>query len=170
MRPFEELPIQPEGDAMVARYRMIHDIIRRDLISVRALVDRVLGTATPEQIQAEIADLSVSSPIWALRVNCLSYCRFVHGHHVHEDTNWFPLLSRVNPALNPAIERLKAEHQAVAALLDAIEGLVRTLGDDDSARTSLSRALSDLADHLLEHLDWEEDAILPTIRRMRDFP
>jgi hypothetical protein len=117
MRATDELPFELEGEAMVVSFRMIHDIIRRDLTAVRALGERVLGSATPDEV-GEPAELSVSSPIWALRTYCLQYCQFVHGRHTHEDHTWFPFC--------------------------------------------------ELAEHLLQHLDWEEDAIFPTIRRMRD--
>jgi hypothetical protein len=72
----------------------------------------VLGSATPDE--GELAELSVSSSIWALRTYRLRYCQFVHGHHTHEDHTWFPRLRVINPAPNPAIDRLKAEHQTVA--------------------------------------------------------
>ncbi len=154
---------------MAEEFRMIHDIIRRDLVVVRDLSTSVADGAPSEAVRTQVAAMAVSSPIWTLRVSCLRYCRFVHGHHVHEDSMFFPNLVRANPALNPSVERLKREHQTVARLLDGIEAQTQALDRDGTARGALTTALDELADHLLTHLDWEEDAILPTLRRMTEW-
>jgi hypothetical protein len=60
-----------------------------------------------------------------------------------------------------------------AGLLVALEqgewldiSLSKQQSSDRAGRDRVS--LSELADHLLQHLDWEGDAIFPTIRRMND--
>jgi hypothetical protein len=157
-----------EGEELMARFGVIHDVIRQDLAVVRELADRVLAGLAAEIVQSEIASLAVSSPVWSLQVSCLRHCRFVRGHHLHEDHAWFPKLRRVNPALNPALERLRHEHELVARLLERIELHAKAVVWDAIAAASLSAALNELADYLLVHLEWEERAIFPTIRRMPD--
>ena len=73
-------PVNPQGEAMAAELRMVHDIIRRDLVVVRELAESVKEGASSEAVQARVEALAVSSPIWALQVSCLRYCRFVLGH------------------------------------------------------------------------------------------
>lgn len=165
----ENTPVSAAGEAMAEEFRVIHDIIRRDLVVVRGLAADVAAGATADTVQSRVAEMAVSSPIWTLRVSCLRYCRFVHGHHVHEDAEFFPKLTGANPALAPAVERLKREHELVAVLLDSIERQTKALDRELTARQGLAAALDELAEHLLAHLDWEEDAILPTLRRMTDW-
>jgi iron-sulfur cluster repair protein YtfE (RIC family) len=157
-----------EGEARVARFQLIHDLIRRDLALILELAERV-GTAPRQTVRDQVVSLTARSPIWSLQTGCLQHCRFVRGHHLHEDQSWFPRLLRVNPALNPAVQRLKREHEAVAERLGRIERHARAIDRDPDARASLSAELTELARYLLAHLDWEENAIFPTIRRMADF-
>jgi iron-sulfur cluster repair protein YtfE (RIC family) len=158
-----------EGEAMAARFGLIHDLIRRDLATVRELANRVLAGAGANTVQSEIASLAVSSPVWSLQAHCLRHCGFVRGHHLHEDHAWFPLLRRVNPALTPALRRLRHEHELVAGLLERIEFHTRGLVGEPTAAAELSASLNELAEYLLAHLEWEEEAIFPTIRRMSDW-
>jgi hypothetical protein len=123
----------------------------------------VLGSATPDE--GELAELSVSSSIWALRTYRLRDCQFVHGRHTHEDHTWFPRLRVINPAPPSTGSRPSTRPSPCARHNRA----ARTTPPetDEAARTSLAAALRELAEHLLQHLDWEEDAVFPTIRRMR---
>jgi hypothetical protein len=162
----EDTAPSAEGEELVARFGVIHDVIRHDLAIVRELADRVVAGLPAETVQSEIASLAVASPVWSLQVSCLRHCSFVRGHHLHEDHAWFPKLRRVNPALNPALERLRREHELVARLLERIELHAGAVVWDPTAAASLSAALNELADYLLAHLEWEEEAIFPTIRRM----
>jgi hemerythrin superfamily protein len=154
---------------MVGEFRWVHGLIRRELGALRDLADRVLDGQPAEDVRAEIQELSANSPVWALRIHCLHYCRFVHGHHSYEDAAFFPRLREADPALNPVVDRLEAEHRVVAEHLDAIEHLAANLNHADGDRPSLATALTELADHLLAHLDFEEESIFPALRAMADF-
>lgn len=157
-----------EGEAMVARFELIRDLIRRDLALILELAQRV-ATAPPQTVRDQVASLAARSPIWSLQTGCLHHCTFVRGHHLHEDQNWFPRLLRVNPARNPAVQRLKREHEAVAERLGRIERHARAIDRDPGVRAPLSAELTGRARDLVAHLDWEEDAIFPTIHRMAHF-
>jgi hemerythrin-like domain-containing protein len=169
MNFLQQTPPNPEGAAMIARFALVHGVIRRDLALVRELADEV-ATAPPQIIQDRVAWLTARSLIWSLQANCHHYCSFVRGHHLHEDHELFLRLRQVNPALNPAIQRLKREHGIVAKLLERIEQHARAITEQPSARRTLSAELAELADYLLAHPDWEEDTIFPTIRRMAIVP
>jgi hypothetical protein len=54
--------------------------------------------------------LERGSMLWRLQVNCLHYCSFVHLHHNAEDADFFSGLRDTNPAIDPVIDRLQAEH------------------------------------------------------------
>jgi iron-sulfur cluster repair protein YtfE (RIC family) len=159
----------PEGEEMVAEFRWVHGLVRRELDTLRDLAGRVAAGAGGQEVRDEVAAMAVSSPVWALRIHCLHYCQFVHGHHAHEDQAWWPRLRRADPELNPVIDRLESEHRLVAGLLDTIEESAAALVDDPASRPRLVAALEELAEHLIAHLDYEERSIFPTLRRMRDW-
>ena len=110
--------------------------------------------------------------LWRLRVNCLRYCSFVHSHHGAEDADFFTELRDTNPAINPVIDRLQAEHRRVSHDLDAVEAAANALGDDDGphARRAVADALGALRENLLAHLEFEERSIEATVRRLRAKP
>jgi hypothetical protein len=145
-------------------------MVRRDLNTVRNLAIRVADDAEAGEIRTEIASLQVDSPIWKLRVNCLYYCRFVHGHHQMEDIALFPALRRTNPALSPIVDRLENDHRVVSDLLDAVEEAADNLEADERSRTVLVASLNRLADLLLAHLSYEEEHVAPTIRTWTEWP
>jgi hemerythrin-like domain-containing protein len=129
----------------------------------------VLSGLTASDLNAELRRLETSGPLWQLKVNCLRYCRFVHGHHGFEDSAWFPSMRRADPALAPVVDRLEEEHRKVAAELDDVEAAAAALTEADSGdtRRRVVEALERLADDLTEHLAHEELSLGPTLRRMR---
>ncbi|MCW2923934.1 MAG: Hemerythrin cation binding domain, partial [Thermoleophilia bacterium] len=149
------------GEALVQELLWVHDVIRRDLAIVRELAASVVEGAQPDSVRAQLAELEARGPLWQLKFGCLQYCRHVHGHHGFEDGGWFPGLRAANPALGPVVDRLEAEHRTVSDLLDAVEAAAAALGAEGSGdtREHLRAALEELADVLLAHLAFEEEAI-----------
>jgi hypothetical protein len=162
----------PRGEALVAELQWVHDMIRRDLHKVRQLADGTAEGQPASQIRAGIRTLAAAGPLWQLKVNCLSYCRFVHSHHHVESAVLFPALRRSNPALNPVVDRLEREHHAVSGLLEEVEAAAQSLAghDEAAARERLTTALRDLSASLLEHLQYEEDHIADTLRTWPGWP
>ena len=149
----------------------VHGMIRRDLATVRELATATSNGKPAHEVRAELDTLKTSGPLWKLKVNCLHYCRFVHAHHGAEDTKLFPALRAANPDLGPVVDRLEADHRRVSDLLDEVEEAADDLAADAEAetRTRVARGLDDLADHLLEHLDFEEESVAETMRAMPSF-
>ncbi len=166
------ITVEWPGEHLVRELRWVHDLLRKDLARLRILGDRVAANATPESIRAEIRELQTTSPLWKLRVNCLAYCRFTHLHHTHEDVSLFPALRAFDPALESVVDRLEADHRLVSDILDQIEaGAGRLTGDDTPVtRRQIMDSLAALAQHLLAHLDYEEDAISPALRQWPSWP
>ena len=109
--------------------------------------------------------------LWRLRVDCLRYCCFVHSHHNAEDVMFFPELRATNPAIDPVIDRLEADHRRVSDQLDQVEAAAKALADDDGvpARHAVADALRILGESLLAHLDYEERNLQTTVLRLRDY-
>ncbi len=161
-----------QGEAMMAELRWVHDAIRRDLETVRALSVAVRDGAPPAVVTDAISGLQTNGPLWKLRVTCLHYCRFVHSHHHGEDFLLFPELRRTNPAMAPVVDKLEADHRVVSDYLDEIEAAVQTLGEEDShpTRERIVTGLDGLAEHLLAHLAFEEREIAPTVLTWESWP
>ena len=166
------VPGDPRGEAMVAELKWVHDMIRRDLRTVRQMAaDAAAGRAAGE-IRAGIRSLAASGPLWQLKAGCLHYCRFVHSHHHAESVLLFPALRRANPALNPVVDKLEADHASVSDLLSEVETAARELSgaEDPAVRARLTQALQQLSADLLAHLQYEEDHISGTLRTWSDWP
>ncbi len=153
------------GEAFYEELLWVHGMLRQELELVRSLAARVADGLSAEELRIEVAALKANGPLWALKVNCLHYCRFVHGHHRLEDVALFPALRAADPDIAPVVDRLEADHRVVATQLDEIEAAVA--GEDQQR---VIAALDALAQHLLEHLAFEEESIGPTLRRMDRHP
>jgi hemerythrin-like domain-containing protein len=101
----------------------------------------------------------------------LRHCRFVHSHHSHESYLLFPALRQANPALNPVVDKLEADHQHVSTLLDQVEAATEDLDlAGAGARDRLIAALGALSSDLLAHLAYEEEHIASTLRTFTRWP
>jgi iron-sulfur cluster repair protein YtfE (RIC family) len=158
------------GDAFFEELLWVHGMIRQDLETVRELAAQVSGGLAPADAAAQVRSLAANGPLWALKVNCLHYCRFVHGHHRLEDVALFPAIRDAEPDLAPVVDRLEADHRRVAEQLDEVEAAVAALSADDGERSRVVDALSVLAEDLLAHLEREEEGIGPVLRRMDRHP
>lgn len=161
-----------KGEALVRELRWVHDLIRRDLATVRRMADQIPAGLPAPEIKAGIESLAANGPLWHLRVNCLHYCRFVHSHHSLESHAWFPALRAADESINPVVDKLEADHENVAGLLDEVEAAAAQLADTDSAeyRDRLVIALEQLAADLLMHLDYEEEHTAAILRTWSGWP
>ncbi len=152
--------------------RAVHSMIRRDLAHVTLLADDAAGGAAPEEIRERVGALKSSSILWQLRLGCLRHCRFVEAHHGLEDRAIFPVIRRVDPGLEPVVDKLESDHRAVAELVHELEAAAADLegaDDPDAARERVVAALTGLGALLLEHLDYEERSLEGVLGRMESW-
>lgn len=94
--------------------------------------------------------------------------RALHHHHTAEDeVAWPLLLQRVPADLAPMVELMESQHHTVDALLAEVATLApawATTADADG-RERLAGVLDRLYGHLVEHLDAEEERLLPIAAR-----
>lgn len=154
------------GASLYDELLWVHGMIRRDLETVRGLAGAVTNGAPAADVKGTLDDLKTNGPLWKLKVNCLHYCRFVHSHHGAEDAMLFPALRAANPELAPVVDRLEADHRKVSLLLDDLEEAARSLSAEEESRARVATALNGLADHLIEHLAFEEESVADTMRAM----
>ncbi|MFI6441886.1 nitroreductase/quinone reductase family protein [Streptomyces sp. NPDC050759] len=123
--------------------KLVHDAFRRELALIRK--ELVSGAST---LGAQ------------LRVNCLTFCQGLHNHHTGEDVAMFPFLADRHPEAAPAIDRLRTEHEHIAALVEELrEALSGT--DLPSVRTEVDRLTTELE----AHLTYEEEQLIPLLER-----
>jgi hemerythrin-like domain-containing protein len=170
MTSLEAKPETRRGHAIYDMLLGVHAGIRRDLERVERLAEQALDGLSAEAIREELDGIKRDGMLWHLQIDCLRYCRLVHMHHNAEDREFFPELRETNPDLDPVIDRLQGDHRRVSDQLDSVEAAARALAKDDgqTARQAVVDSLHDLAESLLEHLDYEELSLEATVRRMKD--
>src|SRR6266571_771923 len=109
----------PLGEALVGELKWVHNMIRRDLATVRRMAADVTAGLPAADLRAELASLATNGPLWQLKINCLQYCRFVHSHHHAESLLLFPGVRRASPSLNSVVEdrkstRLNSSHMSIS--------------------------------------------------------
>jgi iron-sulfur cluster repair protein YtfE (RIC family) len=171
MSAFDTRPETVRGRVTYKLLLAVHDAVRSDLERVERLAAQALDGLPAERLTEELDELKRNGMLWRLKVDCLRYCRFVHSHHNTEDVVFFPELRETNPAINPVIDRLEADHRRVSDQLDAVEAAAKGLAEDDSrqAREAVAGALRGLGENLLEHLSYEERNVEATVLRLRDY-
>ncbi|MFF1305648.1 nitroreductase/quinone reductase family protein [Streptomyces sp. NPDC058307] len=125
--------------------RIVHDAFRRELTLIR----KELSSGTRVTLGAQ------------LRVNCLTFCQGLHNHHTGEDVALFPFLADRHPEAGPALDRLRAEHEQIAALVEELRQTLTGGTDLDSVRTEVDR----LTNELEAHLTYEEEQLIPLLDR-----
>ncbi|MGY1741660.1 MULTISPECIES: hemerythrin domain-containing protein [unclassified Blastococcus] len=132
----------------------VHSFFRREFRLAGGVVRRVAeGDARRARVVAEHLDLLT---------------RTLHHHHTHEDELIWPrLLERVPEELAPIVRLMEAQHGRVDVLIAEIDEIrprwAVTGGAAD--RDRLAELFDRLCVHLVEHLDAEEERVLPIIAR-----
>lgn len=160
----------PEG--MYRELLYVHSHLRQDLATVRRLADEARDGLSPETILAEIRTLQTNSPLWRPKFGCVRYCRFVHAHHTIEDVALFPMIRDQDPSLGGVVDRLEADHLVVHHITDRIAAVADRVPTDASgvSRFELVAALTELEEHLLGHLTFEEASLGPLLSTWRSWP
>ena len=94
--------------------------------------------------------------------------RHLHHHHTIEDELMWPkLLERVPEELAPIVHLMESQHERVDGLIQQIDALLPAFRETAAAdvRERLADLLDTLHVHLVEHLDAEEERLLPIAAR-----
>ncbi|MGW0334578.1 nitroreductase/quinone reductase family protein [Streptomyces sp. NPDC003011] len=136
-------PPNINADSFGEAVKVVHDAFRRELAQIRQ--EMRTGTST---LGAQ------------LRVNCLTFCQGLHNHHTGEDLGLFPHLADRHPQAGPALARLRAEHESIAALADDLRRVVTAEDTDrETARAEVERLTAELE----AHLTYEEEQVIPLL-------
>jgi hemerythrin-like domain-containing protein len=94
--------------------------------------------------------------------------RFLHHHHtIEDDLLWPKLLERVPVEIAPVVELMETQHETVAELLAKTVDLRAAWRQDaDASRArELAAVYTRLHDALVEHLDAEEQHVMPLVEQ-----
>jgi hemerythrin-like domain-containing protein len=145
----------------------VHDALRAELTQLRDLVEQVAaGAANPAAVRSFINRMTIRQNHWTLGTFCETYCRVVTHHHVLEDRSVFPHLRRQETGLGPVIDRLEAEHEQIADLLERVDrALVALVAAEEDGIDRVGGALDLLTDALLSHFAYEERELVEPLAR-----
>ncbi|WP_017543753.1 nitroreductase/quinone reductase family protein [Nocardiopsis prasina] len=157
--PVVELQPSPEfgsGEVrnLADKLFQIHAWLRGQLTNVRGEAERYL---------AERDSVTTGQPVGLnlqIRQHCLAFCESLHFHHTSEDA-MFPGLAEGFPHLREPVERLVEEHRVVDRVRGELEGLLADVRTADPVR--FMAELDRLTEELEAHLDFEEEALIPTL-------
>jgi hemerythrin HHE cation binding domain-containing protein len=87
---------------------------------------------------------------------------FLEAHHDGEEELVFPLLRQRCAGEEALVDEMKAQHEEAIALLEAALGaLAAWPAGDAGSQKAAEDALVELREHLVRHLDEEEERVLP---------
>jgi hemerythrin-like domain-containing protein len=144
----------PETGIDTREMKVVHSYLRRELRLAGGLVRRVVpGDRARAGVVARHLDL---------------LARTLHEHHTGEDDLLWPkLLERVPEELAPVVHLMEAQHEGVDAALTRIGELLPAWAQDPTAESgeTLASLYDELYVGLTEHLDAEEERLLPLASR-----
>ncbi|WP_108395666.1 hemerythrin domain-containing protein [Devosia submarina] len=142
--------------------RMIHDHLRRNMVTLGQLIERASrGAVTHEQVAEETGNLAMVANYRRFGNLCGQHCQIVNTHHSIEDYAIFPGLAQQGPVFKAIADRLRAEHVVVHELLERLVDALNTLIDEPTeARFEETKIVYFALERvLLSHLGYEEDAM-----------
>jgi alkanesulfonate monooxygenase SsuD/methylene tetrahydromethanopterin reductase-like flavin-dependent oxidoreductase (luciferase family) len=150
--------LTPDQEAAGRHLIDVHNALRAELERLRDLIVQVgRGSVDPTDVRSFINRMTIRQNNWTLGAFCESYCRVVTQHHMLEDRTVFPHLRRSDPELVPVLDRLAAEHETIADLLERVDGaLVELVAADHDGIEGVKATVDLLADTLLSHFAYEE--------------
>ncbi|MFG6198696.1 hemerythrin domain-containing protein [Nonomuraea sp. JJY05] len=98
-----------------------------------------------------------------LRDFCYTFCSALGSHHRSEDSDFFPALLKQMPELEPAITRLRHEHQVLAQLLADFQ---LSLDSRESSPEQLFRQINDIKAVMKAHFGYEEGSLSRALRAL----
>lgn len=146
----------------------VHDGLREELDRLRDLVAQVeQGKVRPQEVRSHVNRMTIRQNDWTLGVYCESYCRILTGHHTLEDRSVFPHLRRAEPALEPVLDRLGEEHDAISELVERVDqALVALVSGAKDGMERVRDEVDLLTDALTSHFSYEERELIEPLARV----
>ena len=146
----------------------VHDGLRAELERLRGVVAEVeAGGTDAAALRSFFNRMTIRQNNWTLGAFCASYCRAVTGHHTLEDTSVFPHLGRADERLQAVLDRLGAEHETIAELLERIDAaLVALVASEPDAMARVRAAIDLVTEAMASHFTYEERELVEPLSRL----
>lgn len=143
----------------VTGMRMAHRMMTSDLVRLTATASRI-ADGTTRCPDARAAALARWLDELAVEIH--------HHHQVEDDTAWPVIEAAAGAHVDLAV--LTDDHDALDPMLDRMQAAAAALVATPEARRAeaarpLAAALTELRDHLTEHIEAEEQTLFPVIRQ-----
>ncbi|GHB11666.1 hypothetical protein GCM10010330_77180 [Streptomyces tendae] len=144
-------PDAPADKPEIQQMKVIHRVMRREFAQ---LPDLVANVGVGDKVRARLLGEHLSLVLDML-----------HEHHEAEDELLWPVLVQRVPLKKDLIAVMETQHQAIGDAVEAVAARFPewTAQAGAAARDLLTDALRDLGPALTEHLDLEEEEVLPLI-------
>ncbi|MDO5706390.1 MAG: hemerythrin domain-containing protein [Paracoccus sp. (in: a-proteobacteria)] len=157
-------PMQQAQGQHLAR---IHDMYRRELTGVeRLMADIRAGIADPAQLPAAISRMSLTQNLMLFGSVCGRQCALLQNHHDLEEQWMFPAIGEyADSGLRAVLDRLKAEHKLIHALIVELWTLAQPLAQEpsDDGFEDCATAFARLNRAVRSHFGYEEVELAPAI-------
>ncbi|MFC0530144.1 LLM class flavin-dependent oxidoreductase [Phytohabitans kaempferiae] len=166
------LPKRPGGASASGRGHgqdlvRVHEHLRQELAGLRDAIAQVAaGELDPGVARSVLNRLTMRQNYLSIGAFCASYCRVVTMHHSIEDQVLFTSLRAADESLAPVLDRLAAEHDVIAGILDRVDKELVAYTNDPTRIGDLRREVDTLADGLLSHLAYEEEQLVEPMGRL----
>jgi iron-sulfur cluster repair protein YtfE (RIC family) len=141
------------------RLALFHEMHLRELGKVRrAMAGVFAGEGTAEELLVTISSMQMFSNMRQFGNLCGAACEMLTGHHMIEDQYVFPALEGKTEGLSKVVERLRAEHLVIHALLVRLEDAARALITDPGAKkaSELRAEFARLEGFVVSHFGYEQ--------------
>jgi hemerythrin-like domain-containing protein len=146
---------------LVREFLGVHTMFRRQLDAMLRFVDELLAN------QQRLSDSETTAHVQRLAQATYQYTQMLHFHHHGESSGLFPALRREGLA-DAVVERLEAEHDQIAVLIDQLDRAMRNVAAVEPQ--ALDSDLRRLAEALRAHLAYEETHVCPLLTRFSYWP
>ena len=159
--PYEGATPEQLRHHLVREFLGIHTMFRRQLDAMLRFVDSLLAN------QQQLSGAETTAHVQRLAQATYQYTQLLHFHHHAESSGLFPALRKEGLA-DTVVERLEAEHDQIAALIDRFDLAMRDVAavEPQAVDSDLRR----LAEALRAHLAYEETHVCPLLTRFSYWP
>ena len=165
--PAPALTLDPMQELHGKGLATIHRWYLRDLSAVGALMaDIRAGLAQPGELAPAVRGMPMAQNLALFGTACGQQCIAITNHHQIEDGWLYPqLAAHGNAALDAVLARLRAEHRALEALIEALAVAADALAADPAPAQfdACATRFAELDRAVRSHFRYEEDSIGPAI-------
>ena len=161
---------EPTADPRVA---MLASLTREGKI-VAAFASAHASFHRHHEAALHVASSAISDPraLEQLREILDEYVKLFHEHHDAEEVYLFPALRRVDPMLDPAVDRLRDQHEGLTEQINSVARGIDQMNEAnaESGMPALVRDLMSMHALVVEHLRFEEAITVPVISTWTAWP